>query len=165
MSTVAEQAVAVGAVALEAAEVDAVVGAPESNANPFNRQVIAEFRANGGAVGGPLAGLPLLLLTTTGARSGVARTTPAVYLADGDRLVVFASNGGSPTAPGWFHNISRDPEVVVEVGAERYAARAELVDEREHDELWTRQIAVDPNFAHFRGRTSRTIPVVALRRR
>jgi deazaflavin-dependent oxidoreductase (nitroreductase family) len=160
MSTVAEQAVAEQLVAAES-----VVGAPESNASPFNRQVIAEFRVNGGVVGGPLAGLPLLLLTTTGARSGVARTTPAVYLADGDRLVVFASNGGSPTAPWWFHNISRDPEVVVEVGAERYAARAELVDEREHDELWTRQTAVDPNFAHFRGRTSRTIPVVALHRR
>ncbi|MGK5552421.1 nitroreductase family deazaflavin-dependent oxidoreductase [Actinomadura kijaniata] len=130
--------------------------------NPFNRSVIEEFRANGGRVGGPFEGVPLLLLTTVGARTGEERTTPLVALPDGDRLIVFASNGGAPTAPAWFHNLMKNPEVTVEFGAERHRARATLVDESEHDALWERQIAQDPNFARFRSRTDRTIPVVAL---
>ncbi|MEV5978866.1 nitroreductase family deazaflavin-dependent oxidoreductase [Streptomyces sp. NPDC052114] len=139
-----------------------------NNANPFNRRVIEEFRSNGGRVGGPFEGVTLLLLTTRGARSGLPRTTPAVYLPDprpdGDRLIVFASNGGSPKAPGWYHNLARDPSVVVEVGAERYAAHAAPVDPAEHDELWRRQIERDPNFAEFRAKAPRTIPVIALTR-
>ncbi|MFF1377688.1 nitroreductase/quinone reductase family protein [Streptomyces sp. NPDC058308] len=139
-----------------------------NNANPFNRRVIEEFRANGGRVGGPFEGTSLLLLTTRGAKSGLPRTTPAVYLPDpspgGDRLVVFASNGGSEKAPGWYHNLVRDPAVVVEVGTERYEARATPVDRSEHDELWRRQIERDPDFAEFRARAPRTIPVIALTR-
>ncbi|RCV61438.1 nitroreductase/quinone reductase family protein, partial [Marinitenerispora sediminis] len=112
--------------------------------------------------GGDFAGTSLLLLTTRGARSGLPRTTPLVYLPDGDRLVVFASNGGAPAAPGWFHNVVRSPDVFVEVGAERFAARTVVVDEHEHDELWRRQVERNPAFAGFRARAGRTIPLVAL---
>ncbi|MET8687635.1 nitroreductase/quinone reductase family protein [Streptomyces sp. NPDC004732] len=143
------------------------------NASPFNRRVIEEFRANGGQVGGPFEGASLLLLTTRGAKSGLPRTTPAVYLPDPPaaapdpargRLIVFASNGGSEKAPGWYHNLVKDPSVVVEVGGERYEALATPVDAGEHDELWRRQIERDPNFAEFRERAPRTIPVIALTR-
>ncbi|RLU94758.1 nitroreductase family deazaflavin-dependent oxidoreductase [Streptomyces griseocarneus] len=138
------------------------------NSNPFNRQVIEEFRRNGGRVGGQFAGTSLLLLTTRGARSGLPRTTPLVHLPDGDRLLVFASNGGAPVAPAWFHNLMAAPdEAVVEVGAERRPVRARLVDESEHDAVWARQIAVDPQFADFRERArqaGRTTPIVALER-
>ncbi|MFE0175122.1 nitroreductase/quinone reductase family protein [Streptomyces sp. NPDC059002] len=148
-----------------AADAGAGTGTDTSNnTNPFNRRVIAEFRANEGKVGGPFEGATLLLLTTRGAKSGLSRTTPAVCLPDGERLVVFASNGGSATAPGWYHNLIKDPSVVVEVGGERYAARATPVDEGEHDELWRRQIERDPNFAEFRARAPRTVPVIALTR-
>ncbi|RJL30997.1 nitroreductase/quinone reductase family protein [Bailinhaonella thermotolerans] len=133
------------------------------NPNPFNRAVIEEFRANAGHVS-RFPGSKLLLLTTTGARTGLPRTTPLMYLPDGDRLVVFASNGGSPTAPAWFRNILANPEVTVEVGDDRYTARATVIDEREYDELWARQIAVEPDFAQFRPRTTRVIPLVALER-
>ncbi|MEU5899867.1 MULTISPECIES: nitroreductase family deazaflavin-dependent oxidoreductase [Streptomyces] len=134
--------------------------------NAFNQRVIEEFRANEGRVGGPFEGVSLLLLTTRGAKSGLPRTTPAVYLPDPgrDRLVVFASNGGSDKAPGWYHNLVADPAVVVEVGGERYDAVAAPVDAGEHDELWRRQIERDPNFAEFRARAPRTIPVIALTR-
>ncbi|MFF4408207.1 nitroreductase/quinone reductase family protein [Streptomyces sp. NPDC001404] len=141
---------------------------PASNSNPFNLRVIEEFRGNGGRVGGQFAGVKLLLLTTRGARSGLLRTTPLVHLPDGERLVVFASNGGAPTAPAWFRNAMAAPgDVTVEVGEERYAARARLVDKAEHDELWARQIAADPAFAAFRERAleaGRVTPVVALER-
>ncbi|MFE0047867.1 nitroreductase/quinone reductase family protein [Streptomyces albireticuli] len=149
-----------------AATADSPSAAPAVNANPFNLRVIEEFRANAGRVGGRFAGVKLLLLTTLGARSGLPRTTPLVHLEDGaDRLVVFASNGGSPTAPAWFHNLTASPEAIVEVGAERRAVRARLVDEAEHDALWARQIAVEPAFADFRERAlraGRTTPLVAL---
>ncbi|MEU6823844.1 nitroreductase/quinone reductase family protein [Streptomyces atriruber] len=144
-----------------------------NNANPFNRRVIEEFRANEGRVGGPFEGASLLLLTTHGAKSGLPRTTPAVYLPDPPaeapdpahgRLIVFASNGGSEKAPGWYHNLVKDPSVVVEVGGDRYEALATPVDVSEHDELWRRQIERDPNFAEFRDRAPRTIPVIALTR-
>ncbi|MFI6943895.1 nitroreductase/quinone reductase family protein [Streptomyces sp. NPDC050418] len=131
------------------------------NSNPFNLRVIEEFRAHSGKVA-DFGDIPLLLLTTVGRRSGLPRTTPLVHLADGDRLIVFAANGGASNAPGWFHNLMAAGEGLVEVGDERRPVRPVLVDEAEHEELWARQTAQDPNFANFRGRTSRTIPVVAL---
>ncbi|WP_316521030.1 nitroreductase family deazaflavin-dependent oxidoreductase [Kitasatospora brasiliensis] len=136
---------------------------PVDGGSEFNRQVVAEFRANGGAVGGDLAGLPILLLTVVGARSGEPRTTPLVYLPDGGRLVVFASNGGADRDPAWYRNLVAHPEVTVEVGAERHPALATPVDPAEHDALWARQIAVRPQFADFRS-TVRTVPLVALTR-
>ncbi|MFB7129699.1 nitroreductase family deazaflavin-dependent oxidoreductase [Kitasatospora xanthocidica] len=136
---------------------------PADGAGEFNRNVIAEFRTRQGAVGGPLADAPVLLLTVVGARSGEPRTTPLVYLPDGGRLVVFASNGGSEQDPLWYRNLVAHPEVTVEVGAERYPALAAPVDPAEHDALWARQIAAQPQFAGYRT-TARTVPLVALSR-
>ncbi len=93
----------------------------------WNRAIIDEFRGNEGKVGGQFAGAPLVLLSTTGARSGKQRTHPLVYLADGDRLVVFASKGGAPTSPDWYHNLVAHPEVSVEAGAESYPATAVVI--------------------------------------
>ncbi|MEW2579008.1 nitroreductase/quinone reductase family protein [Streptomyces syringium] len=137
------------------------------NGNPFNLRVIEEFRANAGRVGGQFTGTRLLLLTTRGARSGLSRTTPLVHLPDGERLIVFASNGGAPAAPGWFHNLAASPEAVVEVGTERYPARARLVEDSAREALWERQIVAEPAFADFRRRAlaaGRDIPLVALER-
>ncbi|MFF2806631.1 nitroreductase family deazaflavin-dependent oxidoreductase [Streptomyces sp. NPDC058000] len=131
--------------------------------NEFNRRVIEEFRANGGVVGGPLAGQSLLLLTTTGARSGLPRTTPACYLADADgRFAVFPSNGGAATPPAWYRNLTVRPEVTVEVGVRAFRARATEATGATRDRLWDRQIAADPQFAAFQDRAGRRIPVVVL---
>src|SRR5262245_44269950 len=92
--------------------------------NQFNQRVIEEFRANGGKVGGPWEGAHLLLLTATGARSGQRRTYPLAYLPDSDRLVIFATKGGSPTNPAWYHNLRAHPEVTVEAGTETFEATA-----------------------------------------
>ncbi|MFG2845781.1 nitroreductase/quinone reductase family protein [Kitasatospora sp. NPDC048296] len=136
---------------------------PADGTGEFNRKVIAEFRSRAGVVGGELSGMPLLLLTVLGARSGEPRTTPLVYLPDGERLVVFASNGGSDTDPVWYRNLVAHPEVTVEVGAERYPAVAAAVDPAEHDALWARQVAAQPQFGGYRT-AARTVPLVALTR-
>ncbi|MEU7122706.1 nitroreductase/quinone reductase family protein [Streptomyces zaomyceticus] len=135
----------------------------------FNQRVIEEFRANGGRVGGMFEGAALLLLTTTGARSGRAHTTPAVYVRDGARLLVFASNAGAPKHPAWFHNLRADPHVTVELGTpggtvERFAATSVVTEGEERDRLYAEQAARDPAFAAYRAATDRTIPVVALHR-
>ncbi|MFJ5137832.1 nitroreductase/quinone reductase family protein [Streptomyces sp. NPDC088707] len=135
----------------------------------FNRQVIEEFRANGGRVGGMFEGAALLLLTTTGARSGRAHTNPAVYVRDGARLLVFASNAGGPKHPAWFHNLSADPYVTVELGTpegtvERFGATAVVTAGEERDRLYAEQAARDPGFAAYQAATDRIIPVVALHR-
>src|SRR6516165_1100935 len=92
--------------------------------NDWNRGIIEEFRANGGKVGGMWEGRPLLLLTTTGAKSGQRRTTPTMFLRDGDRLLIFASKAGAPSNPAWYHNLRAHPQVTVEVGNETYDAAA-----------------------------------------
>ena len=136
-----------------------------TNQNDFNQRIIAEFRANGGTVGGPFAGAPMLLLTTTGARSGEQRTTPLVYLPDGDRLVVIASKGGAPTHPAWYHNLVAHPDVTVEVGSETLPVRAAVLSGEERDRLYARQAGLRPAFAEYQAKTTRRIPVVALERR
>ncbi|MFE7549529.1 nitroreductase/quinone reductase family protein [Streptomyces gardneri] len=133
----------------------------------FNQQVIEEFRANGGRVGGMFEGAALLLLTTTGARSGRPHTNPAVYVRDGARLLVFASNAGGPRHPAWFHNLSADPHVTVELGTpagtvERFVATAVVTEGEERDRLYAEQAARDPGFAAYQAATDRVIPVVAL---
>ena len=132
--------------------------------NERNQAVIGEFRANAGKVGGPFAGGTLLLLTTTGRKSGNRLTTPLMYLADGDRFVVFASKGGAPTSPDWYHNLVADPRATVEVGADQFEAEAKVVTGPERDDLYARQVAVRPVFAEYEQRTTRKIPVVALQR-
>ena len=132
--------------------------------NDWNRKIIEEFRANDGKVGGQFEGAPLLLLTTKGAKSGRLHTTPVMYLADGDRVVVFASKAGAPTNPAWYHNLVANPRVTVEVGTERYEADASVVPREERDRLYDIQQTRYPGFAEYAEKTSRVIPVVALDR-
>src|SRR5437870_12101471 len=103
--------------------------------NDFNQKIIEEFRANGGKVGGPFQGAPMVLLTTTGAKSGRPHTTPLVYLADDDRVVVFASMGGAPNNPAWYHNLVAHPEAVAEVGSDRFPVRSRITSGEERDRL------------------------------
>jgi deazaflavin-dependent oxidoreductase (nitroreductase family) len=132
--------------------------------NDWNRQTIEAFRANGGKVGGMWEGRPLLLLTTTGAKSGQRRTNPVMYLRDGDRLLVFASKGGAPSSPDWYHNLVVHPEVTVEVGNETYEATATVIRGQERDRLYAKQAQLYPQFAEYQAKTTRQIPVIALER-
>lgn len=132
--------------------------------NDWNRQIIEEFHANSGKVGGPFEGATLLLLTTTGAKSGLSRTTPLVYMADGERLAIFASKGGAPTSPDWYYNLVAHPTVTVEVGTEKFNATATVVSREERDRLYSQQATKSPNFAEYEQKTTRIIPVVILER-
>jgi len=132
--------------------------------NDFNRQIIEEFRANDGRVGGPFEGARLLLLTTTGARSGVPHTTPVGYLPDGgERVLVIASAGGGPNHPDWFHNLVAHPRVQVEDGPFTYDAEAVVLEGDERDRAFARAVEADPGWAAYQAKTTRVIPVVALR--
>ena len=132
--------------------------------NDYNRRLIEEFCAHGGKVSGYFEHTPLLLLTTTGARSGERRTTPMGYLPDGDRLIVWASNGGAPTHPDWYHNLLAHPHVTVEVGTETFDAIAVVTADAERDRLWARGVEVYPSLAEHQAKTTRQIPVIALSR-
>jgi deazaflavin-dependent oxidoreductase (nitroreductase family) len=136
-----------------------------SDSLSYNQQVIAEFRANGGRTTGMLEGAPVVLLTTTGARSGEPRTAPTLGLVDGDRVVVVASNAGSPTHPAWYHNLLADPTAIVEIGTDSFTATATTLEGEERDRFYARMTAAAPVFAEYRARTEREIPVVALERR
>jgi deazaflavin-dependent oxidoreductase (nitroreductase family) len=125
-----------------------------------NRKVIEEYRANKGA-----GGRPLLLLTTTGARTGEPRTTPMMYVPDGDRLLVIASNAGAPKHPDWYRNLVANPDVTVEVDAERFEATAEVPSGAERDRLFAGIVENYPFFADHQAKVTRTIPVVVLVRR
>jgi deazaflavin-dependent oxidoreductase (nitroreductase family) len=131
----------------------------------FNTSIIEEFRANDGKVAGPFLGAPMVLLTTTGAKSGQPRVAPLVYLRDGDRVVIFASKAGAPTNPDWYHNLAANPNVSVEVGADKYEATAEEITGEERNRLFAAQVAVMPGFQEYADKTSRLIPVVALNRK
>jgi deazaflavin-dependent oxidoreductase (nitroreductase family) len=130
----------------------------------FNKRLIAEFRANGGKVGGQFAAAPMLLLTTTGRRSGQPRTNPVVYTTDNGRYVIIASKGGAPTNPDWFHNLRANPEVIVEIGGETFPARATVPEGAERDRLFTRMVGQMPGFGEYQTMTTRQIPVVLLER-
>ena len=133
--------------------------------NSWNAPVIEQFRANSGEVlSGRYAGRRLMLLTTTGARSGQPRTTPLSFTRDGERYVVIASKAGSPTHPDWYHNLVRNPIVTLETGAETFQARARVADGEERERLYAAQAAVMPQFSEYQGRTSRQIPVVVFER-
>jgi len=133
--------------------------------NDFNQRIIAEFRANEGKVGGPFAGAPMLLLSTTGAKSGQRRTTPLVYLPDGDRFTIFASKGGAPQHPSWYHNLVAHPDTMVEVGTETIPVTATVITGEERDQLYAKQAGLRPAFGEYQAKTTRRIPVVALQRR
>lgn len=130
----------------------------------FNSSIIEEFRANAGKVGGMFDGRPILLLHSIGAKSGQERTNPVVYTTDGDRLVIFASKGGAPTNPNWYHNLIAHPDVTVEVGTETLKVRASVAAPDERDRLWKHQVEKMPAFADYEAKTERTIPVVILER-
>jgi deazaflavin-dependent oxidoreductase (nitroreductase family) len=134
--------------------------------NKMNVGLIEEFRANGGQLTGPFAGRPIVLLTIKGRKSGTERTTPLVYLPvegpDGDRVFVFASKGGAPDDPDWYKNLVANPDVTVEVGDEKYAARAVVITGPERDELFERQMKEAEQFRTYQTNTTRVIPVVEL---
>jgi deazaflavin-dependent oxidoreductase (nitroreductase family) len=131
----------------------------------FNEDLIADLRANQGkATSGPFVGRPVLILTTTGARSGDTRENPLVYTRTGDDYVVIASKGGAPTHPSWYHNLVAHPRVKVEVDGEAFPAEARVAQGDEHDRLYAAHAEMMPAFREYQERTSRKIPVVVLRR-
>ena len=129
-----------------------------------NAPIIEEFRANGGKVGGRWEGGRLLLLGTTGAKSGARRVTPMTYLQEGDTLHVFASKGGADVHPDWYHNLVANPTVTVEVLGDTYEATATVVKRAEHDRIYAEQVKLAPGFGTYQEGTKRVIPVVALNR-
>jgi deazaflavin-dependent oxidoreductase (nitroreductase family) len=134
------------------------------NPKDRNKAIIAEFRTNGGKVGGQFAGMPLLLLHTVGAKSGQPHINPVAYTLDGDRYVIIASKGGAPTNPDWYYNVAAQPSVTVEVGTEQFQARATIPTEPERTRLYDQMAALRPNFAEYQRRTTRRIPVIILTR-
>jgi deazaflavin-dependent oxidoreductase (nitroreductase family) len=135
------------------------------SAGDFNQQVIEDFRANNGAVGGFFAGKPVLILHTTGAKTGKQRLNPLVYATHDDRLVVVASKGGAPTHPDWFFNVRANPDVTVEVGTERFPAKATIIEDGTvRDELYAKLVEIMGQFAEYETKTDRRIPVVLLER-
>jgi len=127
-----------------------------------NQQIIHEFRENEGKVGGRFQGKTLLLLHTRGAKSGQERINPVAYVQDNGRYVVIASKGGAPTNPAWYYNILANPLVTVEVGSEKFQARAAISEEPERTRLYEKMIEMMPGFADYRRKTTRTIPVITL---
>jgi deazaflavin-dependent oxidoreductase (nitroreductase family) len=132
--------------------------------NEWNAKIIAEFRANAGKVGGQFANATLVLVTTTGARTGKLRTNPLVYLPDGERIVIFASKAGAPSHPDWYYNLRANPLVTVEVGTEKYQARAVIIEGAERDRLYAEQVKRFATFGEYAAKTTRKIPVIALER-
>jgi deazaflavin-dependent oxidoreductase (nitroreductase family) len=128
----------------------------------WNTKVIAEFRANEGKVGGNFEGAPLLLLHTTGAKSGQERVSPMMYLELDDHLYVFASYAGNDKSPAWYHNLVANPTVGVEVGPNTYEATATALPREERDRVYAEQSSRYPGFAEYQEKTSRVIPVVEL---
>jgi deazaflavin-dependent oxidoreductase (nitroreductase family) len=131
----------------------------------WNAKIIEEFRANGGKVGGNFEGAPLLLLHSTGAKSGQERVNPMMYQAVGDSFAVFASKAGADTNPDWYHNVIAHPETVAEVGTETIEVTARVLDAEEREPIWQEQKSRYPGFADYETKTSRVIPVVLLERR
>ena len=128
----------------------------------WNTGIIEEFRSNEGRVGGMFEGRPLLLLHSTGARTGRERVNPLAYRKEGETYFVFASKGGHPNNPDWYHNLLANPDASIEVGTETVKVRARETQGEERDEVWARQIAAMPTFGEYEEKAGRTIPVIAL---
>lgn len=133
-----------------------------SEANERNKHIIEEFRANDGKVGGRFEGKTLLLLHTKGAKSGEERINPVACVRDDDRLVVIASKGGAPTHPDWYYNVVANPLVTVEVGTDKFQARAKVAEEPERTRLYGKMVDMMPGFDDYRKKTTRVIPVIVL---
>ncbi len=141
---------------------------------PYSRPIVAAqrvatklhtfvYRVTGGRLGGRMVGAPVLLLTTTGRKTGKQRTSPLLYLEDGENLVIVASNGGAPRHPTWWLNLRAVPEASVEIGNRKLRVRAEEASPEEKERLWTRLVAMYGPYESYRRRTDRDIPVVILR--
>jgi deazaflavin-dependent oxidoreductase (nitroreductase family) len=130
----------------------------------LNAQLMEEFRASDGRLGGQFEGAPMLLLHHKGARSGIERVNPVMYRMVGDSLAVFASKGGTPTNPDWYYNLCAHPQTVVEVGAETVPVVGHVADDAERAPIWENQKRDYPGFADYQQHTSRRIPVVILER-
>ncbi len=135
-----------------------------SDTNKWNEAIIEEFRANEGQVGGRFEGGYLLLLHTTGAKSGQERINPVAYTMDGNRFVIIASKGGAPTNPDWYYNLVANPVVTVEVGTEQFQAQATVPTEPERTRLFDQMASLRPGFAEYQKQTTRILPVVVLTR-
>jgi deazaflavin-dependent oxidoreductase (nitroreductase family) len=132
--------------------------------NEFNRGIIEQFRANDGKVGPPFEGAPLLILHSTGAKSGKERLAPIVFQAVGDAWAVFASKAGAPDNPDWYHNLVANPSATIELGTEDVAVTARVLEGDERSEIWEKQKQLMPGFAEYEAKTDRVIPVVLLER-
>jgi deazaflavin-dependent oxidoreductase (nitroreductase family) len=128
----------------------------------FNAQVIEEFHANDGRVGGMFEGMTLLLLHHAGAKSGTSRINPLAYQPDGDRYVIFASKAGAPTNPDWYHNLKAHPDVKIEVGADTVDVLATEAEGEERERLYRAMVERAPQFAEYEQKTDRVIPVIVL---
>lgn len=127
----------------------------------WNAHTIAEFRKNHGKVGGYFEGAPLVLMHTVGAKTSKAHLVPVMYLRDGERIVVFASKGGAPKNPDWYHNLKAHPDIQIEVGDDTFDVRGEEMLGAEHERLYQTQSKIYPQFADYQRKTKRTIPVIA----
>lgn len=128
----------------------------------WNAGIIEEFRANGGKVGGPFEGAPMLILEHTGAKSGTVRHTPLVYQPLDAGYAIFASKAGAPKNPDWFHNIVANPTTQIEVGTDTVPVTARVAEGEERQEIWERQKTRAPQFAEYEKKTDRQIPVIVL---
>jgi deazaflavin-dependent oxidoreductase (nitroreductase family) len=144
-------------------DADRLVADPRAM-DELNQAVISEFRANQGRVSGPIEGMPILLLTMTGTKTGRTLTRPLCYSRDGDRIVIIASYGGAPRNPPWYHNLLGNPVVTVEVGAEKFKARATQTSGAERQRLFDAQARLMPFFSDYQKKTKRQIPVLTLTR-
>ena len=128
----------------------------------FNKRVIQEFRANDGIVGGHFDGIDLLLVHTTGAKSGKLRINPVAYFSEGEEYVIAASKGGADNHPDWYHNLVANPEVIFEVGPDTFAGTAVVPDEPERRELYDKLASIYPMFKEYEAKTERVIPIIKL---
>ena len=132
--------------------------------NEFNKGIIKEFRENAGKCTGMFAGAPMILITHTGAKSGKTYLSPLVYSKDGDRFVIIASKGGAPAHPDWYHNLVAHPTITVEIGTEKFQAKASATKGAERERLFDAQAKMMPQFNQYKAATKREIPVFVLER-
>ena len=136
----------------------------KASLDAFNNAIIAEFRANDGVVGGPFEGATLLLLTTTGAKSGQPRLSPLAYLTIDDKMIIVGSKAGADTNPHWVHNLRANPRAHVEIGTDAYDVVARELPEDERDATYPKVVAVAPGFGDYQSKTDRVIPLFELQR-
>jgi deazaflavin-dependent oxidoreductase (nitroreductase family) len=130
----------------------------------FNTGIVDEFRANGGKVGGPFEGATLLLLTTTGAKSGQPRLAPLAYLTIDGKMIIIGSKAGADTNPDWVHNLRANPRAHIEVGTDAYDVVARELPREERDEMYPKVVELVPGFGDYQSKTSRVIPLFELQR-